>query len=91
MRREEKLAFEQWAIAHRKDPIKSPSTKPSQALAIQIHEKMSDGQWRTTPVIAKELKASLTTVQGIMWSIKEAWGYEAIPSKGKGYRRTDVG
>lgn len=87
MRKEEKLAFEQWAIAHRKDPIKHPSTKPSQALAIQIHDKMRDGQWRTATAIAKELKASLTTVQGIMWSIKEVWGYEAIASRGKGYRR----
>jgi hypothetical protein len=87
MRKEEKAAFEQWAIAHRKDPISNPSSTPSQALAIQIHNKMRDGQWRTTSAIAKELKASLTTVQGIMWSIKEAWGYEAIPSRNKGYRR----
>lgn len=48
---------------------------------------MSDGQWRTARAIAGELDASLTTVQGVMWSIKEAWGYEAVPSRNKGYRR----
>ena len=87
MRRLEKLAFAQWAIAYRQNPIASPSSKPSQALAIKIDSLMSDGEWRTTTAIADELQASLTTVQGVMWSIKDAWGYQAVPSKNKGYRK----
>lgn len=85
MRKAERLAFEKWAIAYRDND--TPSSTPSQALAILIHERMSDGQWRTTKAIADELDASLTTVQGIMWAVKEAWGYEAVPSRNKGYRR----
>ena len=87
MRRSEKLAFAKWAIAYRQDPIAAPSSKPSQALAIKIDSLMSDGEWRTTTVIAHELQASVTTVQGVMWSIKDAWGYQAVSSKNKGYRK----
>jgi|LauGreDrversion4_2_1035121.scaffolds.fasta_scaffold494177_2 hypothetical protein len=87
MRKKEKDAFEKWAIAYRADPIVNLSTTPSQALAILIHDKMSDGKWRTATVIADEVKEPLSTVQNIMRSIKTAWGYEAVPSRTKGYRR----
>ena len=87
MRRLEKLAFTQWAIAYRQNPIAFPSSKPSQALAIKIDSLMSDGKWRTATAIAGKLQVFLTTVQGVMWSIKDDWGYQAIPSKNKGYRK----
>lgn len=87
MRKEEKDAFEQWAIAYRDNPIANPSSTPSQALAILIHDKMSDGKWRTTKAIADEVKEPLSTVQNIMRCVKTAWGYEAVTSRNKGYRK----
>jgi hypothetical protein len=76
-----------WVIAYRDNPNINPSSSPQQALAILIHTHMADGQWRTTGMIAEELGKPLYTVRYVMWVISKVWGYEAVESRSKGYRR----
>ena len=76
-----------WAIAYRANPNTNPSASPQQALAILIHTLMSDGQWRTTAMIAEELGKPVYTVRYVMWVISKVWGYEASTSRNEGYRR----
>jgi hypothetical protein len=76
-----------WAIAYRDNLNTDPSSSPQQALAILIHTLMSDGQWRTTAMIAEELGKPVYTVRYVMWVISKVWGYEASVSRSKGYRR----
>lgn len=87
MRSKERKAFTEWAIAYCDNPSANPSRTSWQALALLIHDKMQDGEWRTANAIANELKLPIGTVQRIMQCVKDAWGYEAIPSRNKGYRR----
>lgn len=88
MRKTEKAAFIKWAIAYAQNPNANPSSSNLQALAIKAHDKMSDGKWRTSTALADELGESVASVRAVMICIKDAdWGYEAIASRSKGYRR----
>lgn len=86
MRKEVRDSLEKWAIAYRKNPAILPRY-PSQVLAVEIHDKMKDGEWRTSKAIALELKRSIHDVRDVMWVIRKHWGYEVVPTKDKGYRR----
>ena len=85
MLKTDREAFEQWAIAYQKSPTLPKS--PKQALAIEIHRLMSDGNWRTTTAIATELKESLPKVKDVMLCIKDHWGYTSSKSSREGYRK----
>ena len=90
MRESDRLILQSWAIAYAKNPNSNPSSKPSQALAIKIHNLMSDGEWRTVKAIATELNESPYLVRDVLWCIKDLWGYEASKSKNGGYRRENI-
>lgn len=88
MRESDRLKLQNWAIAYSISPNENPSAKPSQALAIKIHNLMVDGKWRTAKAIATELNESPYLVRDVLWCIKDLWGYEASKSKiNGGYRR----
>ena len=88
MREFDRLKLQNWAIAYAKNPNSNPSSKPSQALAVKIHNLMADGEWRTAKAIASELNQSPYLVRDVMVCIKDLWGYEASKSKTNGgYRR----
>jgi hypothetical protein len=84
MRKSDRAALTKWAIAYRDNPNTLPRS-PNQALAIQVHEYMSHGEWRTSLLIAIDLKASLSSVRLIMNVISKLWGYKV--SKRNGYKR----
>ena len=86
MRKPDRIALTNWAIAYRDNPA-TLSRSPNQALAIKIHEYMSHGEWRTTKAIASELKEPLSSVRLVMVAIRNAWNYEVSRNPKKGYRR----
>ena len=86
MRKEVRDSLEKWAITYHKNPNTLPRY-PSQALTVEIHDLMKDGEWRTSVAIALELKRSIHDVRDVMWVIRKHWDYEVIPIKDKGYRR----
>ena len=89
MRESDRLKLQNWAIAYAKNPSSNPSSKPSQALAIKIHNLMSDGEWRTAKAIATELNESPYLTRDVLWCIKDIWNYETSKSKTNGgYRRS---
>jgi hypothetical protein len=57
----------------------------NQALAVETHQYMQHGEWRTSTVIADELEKPLSSVRLVMNVISKHWGYEV--SKRNGYRR----
>lgn len=85
MRKDVRAKLEKWAIAYHQKPTLPRS--PNQALAIEIHGLMSDGEWRTSKAIASELKRSVHSVRDVMLAIAVHWGYEASKDRSKGYRR----
>jgi hypothetical protein len=87
MRKSERAAFTDWAIAYAANPNTTPSSTQGQALAIKIHALMSDGKWQTTAAIAASLNEDKYLVISAMLCIRAAWGYEASKSRTKGYRR----
>lgn len=89
MRKSDRLKLQHWAITYAKSPNPNPSSKPSQALAIKIHNLMADGEWRTVKAIASELNASIYAVRTVLWCIKDIWNYETSKSKTNGgYQRS---
>ena len=87
MRKSDRIAITNWAIAYRDNPSTLPRS-PNQALAIQVHYYMSRHlQWRTSKEIAAYLEAPLSSVRLIMTAIRDVWGYEVSKNKNKGYRR----
>ena len=86
MRKEIRAEFDLWAIAYRDNPAML-SRSPNQALAIEIHEYMKHGEWRTTKAIASELNKRLHSVRVVMLVIGKHWGYEVSKDRSKGYRR----
>lgn len=88
MRGVDRKKLKDWAIAYAKNPNTNPSSSPSQALAIKIHNLMSDGKWRTSTAIATELSESVYSVRTVLCYIKDDWHYETSKSRTKGgYRR----
>lgn len=90
MRESDRLKLQNWAIDYSQNPNTNPSSTPSQALAIKIHNLMGDGKWRTVKAIASELNESIYPVRDILWCIKDVWGYETSKSKTNGGYRRDV-
>jgi hypothetical protein len=84
MRKKVRAALETWAIAYRDTPNTLPRY-PMQVLAVLIHDKMSDGQWRTATAIALEVNENLHSVRAALLAIGKHWGYES--HRKKGYRR----
>ena len=90
MRKSDRNALTKWAIEKNKpDDQRNPSLAmtrtANQALAVEIHRCMKHGEWRTSKVIASELKKPLSSVRLTMNVISKLWGYEV--SKCNGYRR----
>lgn len=83
MRKEIRVNFEKWAIAYHQKP--STPRYPSQVLAVEIHEYMSHGEWRTSNEIASELNEPLYSVRSVIGVVAGCWGYES--HRKKGYRR----
>lgn len=88
MRKEVRDKLEKWAIAYHKNPA-ILARYPSQVLAVEIHDLMSDGEWRTSKVIAAELKRSVHSVRDVMLAIAVHWDYESSKDRSKGYRRKE--
>lgn len=86
MRKKVRDSLEKWAIAYHKNPA-ILARYPSQVLAVEIHDLMKDGEWRTSKAIALELKRSIHDVRDVMWVMSKHWDYEVVPIKDKGYRR----
>lgn len=88
MHKKHRAALEQWAIAYAENKSLLPRS-PYQALAIRIHEyMMSHGDWRTSTMIAKEIKESIHDVRRVLLCIRDHWGYES--SKRKGYKKCQL-
>jgi hypothetical protein len=86
MRNSDRIALTNWAIAYHQNPA-TLSRSPSQALAIEIHEYMKHGEWRTSKAIASKLDKKLHSVRVVMLVIGKHWGYEVSKNTKKGYRR----
>ena len=87
MRKSDRAALTKWAITYRDNPNTLPRS-PNQALAIQVHEYMSHGEWRSSIPIAIALKASSSSVRLVMNVISKHWGYKV--SKRYGYKRDAI-
>ena len=91
MRKSDRLSLTNWAIAYRKptkqrNPSLAMTRSANQALAVEIHQYMKHGEWRTSTAISNGLKKPLSSVRLVMNVISKHWDYYEV-SKRNGYRR----